>query len=124
RRLAAGPHGHWHDFWIAADTVVGVAVSWVPVASDYSRHSRSVRDTVVGSYVGYSVTQIGCYAIGLVALLTVATSGTSHDMFAAFIAIPLGTLAFAVLAVREIDQSFVDTYSTAISVQNLRPHWD
>ena len=122
--LPAIGKGSWHGFWIAVDTVVGVAVSWVPVASDYSRHSRSVRDTVVGSYVGYSLTQIACYGIGLVALLTVAKSGTDHDMFAAFMAVPVGTLAFAVLAIREIDQSFVDTYSTAVSVQNLRPRWD
>ena len=39
-------------------------------------------------------------------------------------AIPVGTLAFAVLAIRELDQSFVDTYSAAVSVQNLRPRWD
>jgi purine-cytosine permease-like protein len=39
-------------------------------------------------------------------------------------AIPIGTLAFAVLAIRELDQSFVDTYSAAISVQNIRPRWD
>lgn len=117
-------HGSWHGFWIAVDTVIGVAVSWVPVAADYTRHSRSTRDTVVGVFVGYSVTQIACYAIGLVALVTVAKSGTDHQMFGAFMAIPVGTLAFAVLAIREIDQSFVDTYSTAVSVQNLRPRWD
>jgi putative hydroxymethylpyrimidine transporter CytX len=117
-------HGTWHGFWIAVDTVIGVAVSWVPVAADYTRHSRSVRDTVVGSFVGYSLTQIACYAIGLVAILTVAKSGSTHQMFGAFMAVPVGTLAFAVLAVREIDQSFVDTYSTAVSVQNLRPRWD
>jgi putative hydroxymethylpyrimidine transporter CytX len=117
-------HGTWSGFWIAVDTVIGVAVSWVPVAADYTRHSRSVRDTVVGTFVGYSVTQIACYALGLVALLTVARSGTTHAMFGAFIAVPVGTLAFAVLAVRELDQSFVDTYSTAVSVQNLRPRWD
>jgi putative hydroxymethylpyrimidine transporter CytX len=122
--LPSFTHGSWHGFWIAVDSVVGVTVSWVPVAADYSRHSRSVRDTVVGTFVGYSVTQLACYGIGLVALLTVATSGTDRQMYSAFMAIPLGTLAFAVLALREIDQSFVDTYSTAISVQNLRPRWD
>src|SRR3954467_4827404 len=117
-------HGTWHGFWIAVDSVVGVTVSWVPVAADYTRHSRRVRDTVVGTFVGYSITQLACYGIGLVALLTVAKSGTDHQMYGAFMAVPLGTLAFAVLAVRELDQSFVDTYSTAVSIQNLRPRWD
>jgi putative hydroxymethylpyrimidine transporter CytX len=122
--LPAFGHGSWHGFWIAVDTVVGVTVSWVPVAADYTRHSRRVRDTVVGTFVGYSVTQIACYGIGLIALLTVAKSGTTHQMYSAFMAVPLGTMAFAVLAIRELDQSFVDTYSTAVSVQNLRPRWD
>jgi putative hydroxymethylpyrimidine transporter CytX len=117
-------HGSWRGFWIAVDSVVGVTVSWVPVAADYSRHSRSVRDTVVGTFFGYAATQLACYGIGLVALLTVAKDGTDRQMYSAFMAVPLGTLAFAVLAFREIDQSFVDTYSTAVSVQNLRPRWD
>ena len=37
---------------------------------------------------------------------------------------PVGSLGFAVLATRELDQSFADVYSTAISVQNVRPRWD
>jgi putative hydroxymethylpyrimidine transporter CytX len=117
-------HGTWNGFWIAVDSVIGVTVSWVPVAADYSRHSRSVRDTAIGTFVGYSITQLACYGIGLVALLTVATSGRDAEMYNAFMAVPLGTLAFAVLAVRELDQSFVDTYSTAVSLQNFRPSWD
>jgi purine-cytosine permease-like protein len=100
-----------------------VSVSWVPVASDYTRHSRSVRGAVVGSFVGYSITQVACYLIGMIALVTVA-AGNPDKIFDSFIAIPVGTLAFAVLAIRELDQSFVDTYSTAVSVQNLRPRWD
>lgn len=116
-------HGSWNGFWIAVDIVIGVTVSWVPVASDYSRHSRTVRAAAVGTFLGYSVTQIGCYAIGLVALVTVA-KGDANQIFGAFIAVPVGTLAFAVLAVRELDQSFVDTYSSAVSIQNMRPRWD
>ncbi len=38
--------GTWSGFWIAVDTVIGVAVSWVPLVSDYSRHARSARATV------------------------------------------------------------------------------
>lgn len=121
--LPALGHGSWHGFWIAVDTVIGAAVSYVPVASDYSRHSTSVRNSVLGTFVGYSLTQIACYGIGLVALVTVA-HGDANRIFGAFMAVPVGTLAFAVLAIRELDQSFVDTYSTAISVQNIRPRWD
>jgi nucleobase:cation symporter-1, NCS1 family len=121
--LPAFGHGTWSGFWIAVDTVIGVAVSWVPMAADYTRHSKSVRDTVVGTFVGYSITQIACYAVGLIALVTVA-KGDANQIFGSFMAIPVGTLAFAVLAIREIDQSFADTYSTAVSVQNLRPRWD
>lgn len=115
--------GTWNGFWIAVDSVIGVAVSWVPVAADYTRHSRSVRDTVLGSFVGYSISQIACYGIGLIALVTVA-AGDKDRIFSAFMAIPVGTLAFAVLAIRELDQSFVDIYSAAVSVQNIRPWWD
>ena len=64
-----------------------------------------------------------CYVIGLLALVTVA-HGNSDDIFAAFIALPVGSLGFAILAARELDQSFADVYSTAVSVQNLRPLWD
>ncbi len=115
--------GSWSGFWIAVDTVISVAVSWVPVAADYSRHSTSVRATVVGTFVGYSVTQIGCYLVGMIALVGVA-AGSTDQVFGALIAVPVGTLAFVVLAVREVDQSFVDTYSATVSVQNLAPRTD
>lgn len=121
--LPALGHGTWNGFWIAVDTVVGVAVSWVPVAADYTRHSRSVRDTVIGTFVGYSLTQIACYGIGLVALVTVAAND-ADKIFGSFLAIPVGTLAFSVLVIREVDQSFVDNFSTVVSIQNLRPRWD
>jgi hypothetical protein len=102
--------------------VVGVGVSFVPLAADYTRHSRSPREAAAGVLIGYSATQILCYALGLLALLTVARH--SGDIFGAFIALPLGSLAFAVLAARELDQSFADVYSTAMSIQNLKPLWD
>jgi putative hydroxymethylpyrimidine transporter CytX len=116
-------HGGWGGFWIAVDTVIGVAVSWVPLTSDYSRHARSSAGTFLGTFVGYSVTQIFCYVIGLIALVTV-TRGDADQIFSSFMAIPVGTVAFGVLAVRELDQSFADTYSTAVSLQNFRPRWD
>jgi len=120
--LPAFTHGTWSGFWAATDTVVGAAISFAPLAADYTRHSRSGRATFVGALAGYGVTQLVCYTIGLLALLTVARD--PGHIFGAFIALPVGAVAFAILALRELDQSFADVYSTAVSIQNLRPMWD
>ena len=114
--------GTWSGFSIAVDTTVAVAVSWVPMAADYARHSRSSSAAFSGAFFGYGFAQIACYALGILALVTVAVD--EDHIFAAFIAVPLGGLAFAVLAIREMDQSFANVYSTTVSTQNLRPRWD
>jgi len=121
-RLPAFNHGTWSGYWAATDTVVAVAVSFAPLAADYTRHSRSERTAFWGTFVGYGVTQILCYVIGLLALVTVARSPS--DIYGAFIAVPLGSICFALLATRELDQSFANVYSTAVSIQNPRPLWD
>ncbi len=120
--LPAFTRGTWSGYWAATDTVVAVAVSFAPLAADYTRHSRSAQTAFFGAFIGYSVTQVLCYLIGLIALVTVAKNPS--DIYGAFIAVPLGSLCFALLATRELDQSFADVYSTVVSVQNLRPLWD
>ncbi len=121
--LPSFTHGTWSGYWAATDTVVAVAISFAPLAADYTRHSRSPRAAFAGVLAGYSVTQVLCYVIGLLALVTVA-HGNPDDIYGAFIALPVGALGFAILATRELDQSFADVYSTAVSTQNLRPLWD
>jgi len=56
---------------------------------------------------------------GLLTLVTVARN--PNEIYSAFIAVPAGTLAFAVLAVRELDQSFANVYSSATSTQTSHP---
>ncbi len=123
--LPSFTHGGWNGFWIGTDLVIAVSVSWIPLAADYSRHSRTSRAAFGGSFMGYGVTQVFCYGLGLLALATVASKDPSqHGMFGAFIAVPVGWLAFGVLVLRELDESFANVYSTAVSTQNLRPRWD
>ena len=122
RPLPPFSHGTWSGFWAATDTVVAAAISFAPLAADYTRHSRSERAEFTGTFVGYGITQTLCYVIGLLALLTVARN--PNDIYGAFIALPAGAIAFAILAARELDQSFANVYSTAVSTQNLRPLWD
>ncbi|MEP6560187.1 MAG: cytosine permease [Nakamurella sp.] len=114
--------GSWHGFWLAVDAAVALTISWVPLGADYSRHSRTGRDAFLGGFLGYGITQIACLLLGVVALTQVG-----HDpdqVFDLFLAVPLGTAAFAILVLREVDQSFANVYSTAVSIQNLRPGWD
>ena len=71
RRPAAvdlGQSGSWSGFWAGTDAAIAVAVSWIPVASDYSRHSRRVGTAFTAATVGYGITQILCFVVGLAAL--------------------------------------------------------
>ncbi|MEV5538265.1 cytosine permease [Saccharopolyspora shandongensis] len=114
--------GSWQGFWPGADAALAVAVSWIPVASDYSRHSKSVTGAFSAATVGYSITQIACYLLGLLGLAMVA--GDADKVFDPMLAVPLGVIFFGILVLREVDQSFANTYSTAVSIQNLRPSAD
>lgn len=111
--------GSWGGFWIGADAALAVSISWVPVAADYTRHAKTERGAFGAAAVGYSVTQIVAYVLGLLALALVA--GDSGKVFDPFLGATLGVVFFAVFVLREADQSFADTYSTAVSIQNLFP---
>ncbi|WP_030170438.1 purine-cytosine permease family protein [Spirillospora albida] len=114
--------GSWDGFLLGADAALAVSISWVPVAADYTRHARSARGAFGAAAVGYSVTQIIAYILGLLALALVA--GDSAKVFDPFLGVTLGVAFFAVFVLREADQSFANVYSTAVSIQNLVPRAD
>lgn len=109
----------WNGFLVAVDIMIGLSVSWVPVAGDYARHSTSNKAAVTGTWLGYSLSQIAVYGMGIMALLIAGNDGTK--IFGVLTAVALGTLCFWVLCLREIDQCFIDVYSTTVSIQNLLP---
>ncbi|MEV5413557.1 cytosine permease [Thermopolyspora sp. NPDC052614] len=114
--------GSWEAFAPAMDYVIALSVSWVPVAADYARHSRSGRAAFAGVVGGYTIAQVACLALGIIALALVANDDTR--VWSAFVAAPLGALFFGILVLRETDQSFANVYSTAMSLQNLLPRVD
>ncbi|MGA5701959.1 purine-cytosine permease family protein [Peterkaempfera bronchialis] len=114
--------GNWHGFLGATDYVLAVSISFVPLAADYTRHSRTPRASFWGTFSGYTVAQVWCYVLGLMALLQVG--GDESRIFDTFLGVTAGWAFFAVLVVREVDQSFANVYSTAMSVHNLFPRVD
>src|SRR3954463_11370081 len=120
-------HGSWAGFWPGADYAIAAAVSFAPLASDYTRHARSPRSAFGATMIGYTIAQSASYILGLVAIATVvraSDAASTQAMFGAFIAVPAGWLAFGILVARELDQSFADSYSTVVSVQNVFPLFD
>jgi nucleobase:cation symporter-1, NCS1 family len=116
------PGTSWSGFFPGVDTALAVAVSFVPLAADYTRHARSARAASGAAMVGYSVAQTWCYLLGVIALIQVG--GNPDKIFDTFLGVAAGWVFFAVLVLRESDQSFANVYSTAMSIQNLLPRVD
>jgi nucleobase:cation symporter-1, NCS1 family len=115
-------HGSWKGFLPAVDAVIAVSISFVPLAADYTRHAKTTRSSFWGAFTGYTLSQVWCYVVGLIALLQV--HGDADRIFSTFMGLTAGWLFFAVLVLREADQSFANVYSTAMSLQNLVPRVD
>ncbi|GAB2522231.1 purine-cytosine permease family protein [Nocardia heshunensis] len=111
----------WSGFWPAVDSTLAVSISFVPLAADYTRHSRTAKTAAGATVLGYSIAQVWCYLLGILAILH---AGNSDNIFDTFLGVTAGWLFFAVLVLRESDQSFANIYSTAMSIQNLLPRVD
>ncbi|MFI1518335.1 purine-cytosine permease family protein [Kitasatospora cineracea] len=114
--------GNWDGFLGATDAVIAVSISFVPLAADYTRHARSSAKAFWGTFSGYTVAQVWCYVLGVVALLQ--SGGDANRIFESFTGVAAGWAFLLVLVLRETDQSFANVYSTAMSIHNLWPRVD
>ena len=113
--------GSWLGFWKAVDIVVALPISWIPLAADYSRHSRSGRAAFGGAALGYGAATIAFFVLGV---LATATGDADTDVIASLLAIPAGAIALLILVVDELDEVFANIYSAVVSTQNLVPRLD
>lgn len=107
--------------WQGVDIVVGVTVSWVPLAADYTRFARTPRGAFWGTGIGYLLPDVLLLGLGAVILLTrgVGDAAALPAAVAAGGIVALVTLF--VLTVAETDEAFANAYSGAVSLQNLFP---
>ena len=123
RPLPPLDEGSWDGFWQSADLVIALSVSWIPLSSDYSRHSRRPGDAFWGAFIGYGVAGTAFFALGVLALVSFAIE-PGFDVIDALLSLPVGGLALLILVVDEVDEAFANVYSTAISMQNVTPRVD
>ena len=115
--------GSGMPFWQGVDLVIAMPISWIPLAADYTRFARSKRAGFAGTAVGYGIAHVWFYVLGVLLILSnTATDPTNPTGFVdAVLAVPVGLLALAILAVDESDEAFANIYSASVSVQNVFP---
>ena len=107
--------------WQGADVVVGITVSWVPYAADYTRFSTTRRGALTGTGLGYLVPDAWLLALGAVLVLS-RDLGDPAALPAAVVAGGFAAIvALFALLVTETDEAFANAYSAAVSLQNAVP---
>ncbi|TCT08661.1 purine-cytosine permease family protein [Paralcaligenes ureilyticus] len=104
----------------ALDLVIAMPVSWLPLVADYSRHGRTGRGALSGTWLGYTVANIWCYALGVV-VVSVATPNT--DLVSALLLAQGGLIALGLILIDELDNAYGDVYSGSVSAHSLKPGW-
>lgn len=102
----------------AMDLVIAMPVSWLPLVADYARHGRSGRSAMSGTWLGYAIANIWCYALGVM-VVSVAQPGA--DLVSALLLAQGGLIALSLILVDEIDNAYGDVYSGAVSAHSIKP---
>ena len=104
----------------AIDLVMAMPVSWLPLVADYARHGRSGGSTLRGTWIGYAIANIWCYALGV---LVASVSEPGTELVSALLLAQGGLLALSLILLDELDNAYGDMYSGAVSSQSLLPQW-
>jgi len=103
----------------ALDLVIAMPVSWLPLVADYARYGRDGRAALRGTWVGYALANIWCYALGVLVALVLP----STDLVTALLLAQGGIVALSLILVDEVDNAYGDAYSGAVSSHSLLPAW-
>lgn len=102
----------------AMDLVIAMPVSWLPLIADYARHGKSGKGAMSGTWIGYVIANIWCYALGV---MVVSVAQPSTDLVSAILLAQGGLLALSLILIDEIDNAYGDVYSSSVSTHSLLP---
>ncbi|WP_429950834.1 purine-cytosine permease family protein [Comamonas sediminis] len=103
----------------ALDLVVAMPISWLPLVADYARYGRNGRSALAGTWIGFGIANIWCYALGVLVALVLP----STDLVAALLLAQGGLIALSLVLLDEVDNAYGDAYSGAVSAHSLLPRW-
>lgn len=103
----------------ALDLVIAMPISWLPLVADYARHGKSGGAALRGTWAGYALANVWCYALGVLVALTLP----SQDLVQALLLAQGGLIALSLILIDEVDNAYGDAYSGAVSAHSLLPRW-
>ncbi|UUZ68104.1 cytosine permease [Polaromonas sp. P2-4] len=103
----------------ALDLVIAMPVSWLPLVADFARHGRDGNSALRGTWLGYAIANIWCYALGVL----VAITTPSTDLVAALLLAQGGLIALGLILIDEVDNAYGDLYSGSVAGHSLKPGW-
>jgi NCS1 family nucleobase:cation symporter-1 len=102
----------------AMDLVIAMPVSWLPLVADYARYGRSGRSAMSGTWLGYAIANIWCYALGV---MVVGVTAPDTSLVTALLLAQGGLIALSLILIDEIDNAYGDVYSSAVSAHGIKP---
>jgi NCS1 family nucleobase:cation symporter-1 len=113
--------GSFPSFWQGVDLMVAMPVSWLPLAADYTRFSRSRTGAFWGTAVAYLIPNVWLYGLGAILLLSRGLADAPSVLTAIASGGAAAALALLALGVDETKEPFANVYSSAVSLQNVLP---
>lgn len=102
----------------AMDLVIAMPISWLPLVADYARYGKTARGAFNGTFVGYAIANVWCYALGVV---VVSVAPSDAGLVSALLLAQGGLIALSLILIDELDNAYGDVYSGAVSTHSLRP---
>ncbi len=103
----------------ALDLVIAMPMSWLPLVADYARHGVSGKSALRGTWLGFALANMWCYALGVLIALVLP----SQDLVTALLLAQGGLIALSLILIDEVDNAYGDAYSGAVSAHALQPRW-
>jgi purine-cytosine permease-like protein len=117
----------WEAFWSrpgtgekslfsAMDLVIAMPVSWLPLIADYARHGKNSKTALTGSWFGYALANIWCYALGV---MVISVSAPNANLVNTLLLAQAGLLALGLILLDELDNAYGDVYSASVNSHSL-----
>ena len=107
----------------AFDIVVATALSWTPLSADYNRNCKSVKGTVFGSGIGYTLGTTLSMGVGALMIAMIMTGGLTltYEPSEVFGQIGFGLPGSLVIFMSVIAANVMCVYSSTMSFLNIFP---